>query len=126
MRRGRKDREKAEAKKIRQQRNAVTADRDAWRERAQRLQRREVERVAAETLHQPEDFWLLVGDDITPWLTDDGEVNADAVRARAAEETGKRPGMARVERRRDPDQGKGASTERQPPSIGEWMSQARR
>jgi len=105
-------------------------ERDEARERAQRAeaaatrpQRSEVERLAAEALRQPGDFWLLAGEDIAPWIADDGDVDADAVRARAAEEAGKRPGMAGVVRRRDPDQGDGDSATRTP-TIRDWLRQA--
>jgi len=108
---------KAEAKKLRQERNR-------WRDVAERADRRTVARIAEK--HGVRDLahvWpLLGGEDLTPWRTEGGDLDEDRLDARIAEAV-----QAYRPAQRDQDQGKGWTDGRTTTTqrIGEFMRNPR-
>jgi len=97
----------AEAAKYRTRLRETEAARDALQARVGRFERAAVERVAAETLSNPSDVWLLefTADTMLP-RSDDGEVDVEAVRAAVQGIVQGRPGLA-IPPKRIPDTGGG-------------------
>ncbi|MGH8867924.1 MAG: hypothetical protein ACRDYU_07995 [Actinomycetes bacterium] len=116
----------ATEKRLRHERRQATERAEQAEQALARLQRRVVERAAAKELQVPADFWVLSGDDLSPWLTDDGEVDADRVRQHAHALRVERPGLALHVQRRDPDAGRGNGTIAPGSPIGDWMRRDRR
>ncbi len=71
-------RPKNREERYRKERAALKAENDELRARLEKRDRLEVERVAAEHLADPADLWLS-GNDVSAYLTDDGDVDADKI-----------------------------------------------
>ena len=98
-------------------RNEARAERDALAQRIERMQRAEVERLAADGLSHPADLFSLSGNDIADYLNEDGDVDAEKVAADVAAILAERPGLKRgLVRGYDPTQGHGGApnTKREP------------
>lgn len=94
-----------EAAKYRRRLREVESERDGLATRLQAAQRREIERMAGDTVTRPEALWAA-GIDLDSLLDDSGEVNPEAV-TEAVTEAAERLGLARPSRtpRPDPTQG---------------------
>lgn len=86
-----------EAATYRRRLRETETERDGLRERLERHQQREIERVAGEELSAPGDLLALGGKQLAELLAENGDVDADAVRAIARELTTARPGLRSVE-----------------------------
>lgn len=93
-----------EAARYRRRLRDTEAERDALRSRVEGLQRREVERLASERLAQGSDVFMFA--ELGGLLTEEGEVDADAVAERVAQVVADRPGLAK-DARTWPDLGQG-------------------
>jgi hypothetical protein len=93
--------------RYRVERNEARAERDALAQRVERLQRAEVERLAADKLSHPADLFSLSGNELADYLTDDGDVDAEKVAADVAEIVAERPGLRKRMPGYDPTQGYG-------------------
>lgn len=104
--------------RYRVERNEARAERDALAERIQRMQRAEVERLAADGLSHPADLFSLSGNELADYLTEDGDVDADKVAADVTAIVAERPGLQRPRHPAgyDPSQGQGGkgSPKREP------------
>jgi hypothetical protein len=110
-----------EAAKYRTRLCDTEAERDALAQRVERLQRKELERVAGAHLASPADLLTLSGNELSDYLTPEGELDADKVHADAqvilAERPGLRPNAAAI----DPTQGMGGGTKAAEPTWGEYL-----
>lgn len=97
--------------RYRVERNEARAERDALAQRVERMQRAEVERIASEHLAAPADFWLS-DNDVSAYLTDDGEVDPERVSEDARLLISERPRLGKHSPAFDPMQGQGG----QPPA----------
>ena len=86
----------AEAARYRVRLREAEKARDDAMNRLAAMQTAEVERIAAATLAAPADLFTLGGDDLTAYLDESGNVDADAVTAAAERITADRPGLARM------------------------------
>jgi hypothetical protein len=84
-----------EAAKYRRRLRETEAERDSLAQRVERMQRAEVERISAERLAEPDDLWTF-GTALADVLTDDGDVNADAVQAAVEALLTARPRLAKA------------------------------
>ncbi len=98
--------------RYRVERNEARAERDALAQRVERMQRAEVERLAADALSHPADLFSLSGNGLADYLTDDGDVDANKVAADVAEILAERPGLRKRMPGYDPSQGYGGRPER--------------
>lgn len=96
--------------RYRVERNEAREERDALAQRVERMQRAEVERLAAGDLSHPRDLFSLSGNELADYLTEDGEVDADKVAADVAAVLAERPGLRKPTRAFDPSQGIGGPT----------------
>ncbi|MDI9940876.1 hypothetical protein QM806_36565 [Rhodococcus sp. IEGM 1351] len=94
--------------RYRTERNEARTERDSLAERIERLQTRELERVAAKHLSVPADLLTLSGKTLADLLDDDGDVDPEKVAAVAVEVLGARPGLKPNDRATDPSQGHGS------------------
>lgn len=95
--------------KYRTERNEAREQVATLTARIEQLQRLDIERVAAESLSAPVDFWLS-GNDVNAYLTDDGLVDAERVREDAKLLVTERPGLRRPQPAVDHSQGSGYVT----------------
>lgn len=86
---------------------ATEAERDALAQRVERMQRAEVERLAADGLSHPADLFAMSGNDLADYLTEDGNVDAEKVAADVAAVLAERPGLRKQSPALDPTQGHG-------------------
>jgi hypothetical protein len=104
-----------EAAKWRTQLRETEAERDALVQRVERLQRLDIERIAAETLAMPGDLFIN-GNDVSAYITEGCLVDAERVRADAKLLLTERPGLAKNQPAFDPTQGTGGGTKAATPS----------
>jgi hypothetical protein len=104
--------------RYRVERNEARTERDALAQRVERMQRAEVERLAADGLSHPADLFSLSGNAMADYLTQDGDVDADKVAADVAAILAERPGLQKPKfpAGYDPTQGYGGTrqTKREP------------
>ncbi len=100
--------------RYRVERNEARAERDALAQRVERMQRDEVERLAAGGLSHPADLFSLSGNDLADYLTESGDVDADKVAADVAAVLAERPGLRRQSPAFDPSQGTGGTVPKAP------------
>lgn len=100
--------------RYRVERNEARAERDALAQRVARLQRAEVERLAADSLSHPADVFTMSGNDVADYLTEAGEVDADKVAADVAAILAERPGLRKNAPAFDPTQGTGGGIRQKP------------
>ena len=93
--------------RYRVERNEARAERDALAQRVERMQRAEVERLAADALSHPADLFSLSGNELADYLTDDGDVDGDKVAADLVAILAVRPGLRKQTPGYDPTQGHG-------------------
>lgn len=104
--------------RYRVERNEARAERDALAQRIERMQRAEVERLAAEHLAAPADFWLS-DNEVSAYLTEDGEVDAELVAEDARLLISERPRLGKRSPAFDPTQGHGGNGQpKREPSWG--------
>lgn len=93
--------------RYRVERNEARGERDALAQQVERMQRAEVERLAAGGLSHPADLFSLSGNDVADYLTEDGDVDAEKVAADLAAILAERPGLRKQMPGYDPTQGYG-------------------
>ena len=93
--------------RFRQERNEARDQLAAANARIERMQRAEIERLAADGLSHPADLFSLSGNELADYLTEDGDVDADKVSADVAAVLAERPGLRRNHPAFDPTQGFG-------------------
>jgi hypothetical protein len=82
--------------------------RDALAQRVERMQRAEVERLAADAgLSHASDVFMMSGNELADYLTEDGDVDAEKVAADVAAIVAERPGLRKRMPGYDPTQGYG-------------------
>lgn len=86
----------SEAAKYRRRLRETEAQRDAHAARIEAFQRRDVARIAGETLAQPTDLFDVGGRELADLLDDDGEVDEEKVSLAAAALLESRPGLAKA------------------------------
>lgn len=96
-----------EAVKYRRRLREAESQRDALAARLEASQRREIERLAAESLAQPGDLFDVGGKDVPTFVTADGEIDAAAVTEAVAALLAERPGLHKDARVQWPDSGAG-------------------
>lgn len=99
----------------------IEAERDHAAAQAGRLQRAEAERMVADRLHTPGDFWLLA--DLPDLLDEDGQLDGERVDAAIARVVKDRPHWARSRPRANFDGGARPLAD-QGSSIGAALKQA--
>lgn len=106
--------------RYRGERNSAREERDALAGRVERLQRAEIERLAAGAMAHPSDLFTLSGNEPADYLTDDGDVDADKVAADVAAVLAERPGLGKNSPAFDPSHGLGGKKPKSPaaPSWG--------
>ena len=82
---------------------------EAAQKRIEQLQRLDIERVAAESLSAPVDFWLS-NNQVADYLDDSGNVDVARVRADTKLLVTERPGLRKPSPATDPTQGSGYGT----------------
>lgn len=97
----------AEAARYRTRLRATEGERDTLSQRVERMQRREVERLAGERLAQPGDLFAVGGTALADLLTDDGDVDAERVTEAVQALLDARPGLHRDAKATWPDMGAG-------------------
>ncbi|MBO9533930.1 MAG: hypothetical protein J7513_13245 [Solirubrobacteraceae bacterium] len=106
-----------EAAERRRQLRETEAERDLLRGRVERMQTAEVERIVADRLTSPSDFWLSAKrDDL---LTEDGDVDPAKVGAAVDSLLADRPHWAKPRIVTDFDAGARGGEVEDPPSFGE-------
>ncbi|MBB2992144.1 hypothetical protein FHR72_003640 [Mycolicibacterium iranicum] len=95
--------------RYRVERNEARAERDALAQRVERMQTRELERVAGVAISNPADLLALTGKSLAEFLDESGELDAELVAEAAAELLNSRPGLRRHASAFDPTQGTGGS-----------------
>lgn len=86
------------------------------------MNRREVERLAADGMSHPADLFSLSGNDLADYLTEDGDVDAEKVAADVAAILAERPGLRKMTPGYDPSQGLGGRPPKAPPHRSEISS----
>ena len=107
--------------RYRVERNEARAERDAMTQRVERMQRAEVERLAADGLSHPADLFSLSGNELADYLTESGEVDAEKVAADVAAVLAERPGLRKQTPGYDPSQGLGGKPPKGSPSFADLM-----
>ncbi|MFF4021462.1 hypothetical protein ACFYY5_01335 [Nocardia elegans] len=108
--------------RYRTERNDARAERDALAARIATYQTRELERTAGKHLAAPGDLLALSGKTLAEFLTEDGDVDADAIEAAALEIVNTRPGLAVRQRATDTTQGHGNSGPvKRAPTFGDLL-----
>ena len=110
-----------EAAKYRTRLREAEAQRDALAQRVERLQRLDIERVAAESLSAPVDLWLN-GNRVEAYLDDAGNVDAERVREDAKLLVTERPGLRKLSPAVDPTQGQGGNPGKSTPTFSDLLS----
>ncbi|MCV7150681.1 hypothetical protein [Mycolicibacterium pyrenivorans] len=95
--------------------------RDALQARVDAMNRREVERLAADGMSHPADLFSLSGNDLADYLTEDGDVDAEKVAADVAAILAERPGLRKMTPGYDPSQGLGGRPPKGSPSFGDLL-----
>lgn len=95
--------------RYRVERNEARAERDALAERIERMQTRELERIAGEQISNPADLLALSGRSLADFIGEDGELEAEAVTVAATELLSTRPGLRKLTPGYDPTQGYGGN-----------------
>lgn len=95
-----------EAARRRRQLREVEAERDTLAAHLTRHRTRDLERVAGEHLAEPADLLALGGQTLDEFLTDDGDIDPDAVRAAARALVASRPGLRAPQRQGPIGQGR--------------------
>ncbi|MCP2626506.1 hypothetical protein NLB33_27050 [Mycolicibacterium smegmatis] len=75
------------------ERNHAREQLAAATERIARMQRAEIERLAAASLSHPDDLFTLSGNDVADYLTEDGDIDPEKVDADIATIVAERPGL---------------------------------
>ena len=95
-------------------RDRYRGERDSAREqlataqaRIEAMQRAEIARIAGEHLAQGSDIFTMTDNDVSAYLTADGDVDTDRVAEDAQTLIGERPGLKKARRYMDPAQGLG-------------------
>lgn len=110
--------------RYRVERNEARDERDALAQRVERLNRAEVERLASDALSHPGDLFSLSGNELTDYLTDEGEVDAEKVAADVAAVLAERPGLRKGSPAFDPTQGFGGAPQaKREPTMADLLSQ---
>ena len=105
--------------RYRVQRNEAREELKTANARIERMQRAEVERLAADGLSHPADLFSLSGNDLADYLTEDGDVDAEKVAADVAAVLAERPGLRKMTPGYDPSQGTGGRPQpKREPSWG--------
>ena len=112
--------------KMRLERNAARQERDALAARLEAMQTRELHRLLADTLANPEDI-SLSGLKLPDFIREeDGELDAEAVAEAAATVLASRPGLARDYRPKvgatDPSQALGNGRVNRQPTFADMLS----
>lgn len=97
----------SEAAKYRRRLRDTEAERDAHAARIEAFQRRDVARLAGESLAQPEDLFDVGGRDLADLLDDSGEVDPEKVSLASAALLESRPGLAKTKEQPWPGLGQG-------------------
>lgn len=102
----------AEAKdRYRGERDAARVELGALAQRVERMQRAEVERLAADSgLSLGSDVFTMSGNGVADYLTEDGEVDPEKVAADVAAVLAERPGLRKQSPAIDPSLGLGGKT----------------
>ena len=102
---------------LREARDRYRGERDSAREqlataqaRIEAMQRAEIARIAGEHLAQGSDIFTMTDNDVSAYLTADGDVDTDRVAEDAQTLIGERPGLSKRRPMIDPFQGLGGST----------------
>ncbi|CAN5579235.1 hypothetical protein BH09ACT8_BH09ACT8_27190 [soil metagenome] len=110
-------------------RDRYRTERDTAREaltaseaRIERMQRAEVERLAADGLSHPADLFSLSGNEVGDYLTESGEVDAAKVAADVAAVLAERPGLRRNAPAFDPSQGSGGRQPKGAPTFADLFT----
>jgi hypothetical protein len=103
--------------RYRVERNEARAERDALAQRVERMQRAEVERLAADGLSHPADLFSLSGNELADYLTEDGDVDVEKVAADVAAVLAERPGLQKNSPAFDPSQGSGGKLGKSAPTF---------
>lgn len=104
--------------RYRVERNDARTERDALAQRVERMQRAEVERLAADGLSHPADLFSFSGNELADYLTEDGDVDAEKVAADVAAVLAERPGLRKNAPAFDPTQGRGGTPTKGSPTWG--------
>lgn len=115
-----------EAVKYRRRLREAESERDALAARLQAAQRREIERLAAESLAQPGDLFDVGGKDVPTFVTADGEIDAAAVTEAVAALLAARPGLHKDARVQWPDSGAGRRGHSSPAEGTTWTEVLKR
>jgi hypothetical protein len=99
----------AKEARYRVERNQAREALAAAEERIQRMQRADVERLAADGLSHPADLFSMSGNDLADYLTESGDVDAERVAADVAAVLVERPGLRKRAPAFDPTQGLGGN-----------------
>lgn len=99
--------------RYRVERNAAREELVAAQERIRAMNRREVERLAADGLSVPADLFSLSGNELADYLTEDGDVDTEKVAADVAAVLAERPGLRKNAPAFDPSQALGGA----PPKV---------
>lgn len=106
--------------RYRGERDSAREERDALAGRVERMQRTEIERLAADALAHPSDLFTLSGNTPADYLTDDGDVDPDKVAADVAAVIAERPGLGKHAPAFDPSQGLGGKP--RPKQVPTWSA----
>jgi len=110
--------------RYRTERNAAREALTAAEARIERMQRAEVERLAADAgLAHASDVFTMSGNDLADYLDDDGNVDPEKVAADVAAVLTERPGLRKNAPVFDPTQGLGGGKPKQPTPSWESMFQ---
>lgn len=113
--------------RYRGERDSAREERDALADRVQRMQRTEIERLAAGALAMPGDLFSFSGNEPADYLTNDGDVDADKVAADVAAFLAERPGLGKHSPAFDPTQGTGGRPKPKPvPTWGALLAPSTR
>lgn len=107
-----RDRYRSERDTARQELTAAAA-------RIERMQRAEVERIAAEHLAMPGDLFTLTGNAVADYLTEDGDVDTEKVAADVTAFLAERPGLRKSTPAFDLSQGLGGKTPKGTPTFAD-------
>lgn len=110
--------------RYRVERNEARDQLAAAHERIARLQRAEIERLAAASLAHPDDLFTLSGNDLTDYLNEDGDVDPERVAADIEAIVTERPGLLKPTQPTpavDRSQGLGAETKSRPTDFSSLL-----
>jgi hypothetical protein len=100
--------------RYRVERNEAREALTAAQARIERMQRSEIERLAASALSHPADLFSLSGNGLADYLTEDGDVDPERVAADVAAVLAERPGLRKPSGAFDPSQGHGGTVRAKP------------